>query len=231
MSILGIVPARGGSKRIPDKNIRGIGGKPMMAHILEAASKADIFDTIHVSTDSDKVAEVAAELGFKPDFLRDSALADDQTPLRPVLKWVLEQYITRGLSYDIIILLMPTAVFVEPKDICQGLELFLKNKAQTPVMTMARYPAPIEWAFEKQNKGFFRPLNPRMLEVRSQDLTDKYFDAGLFDIFSKEQILDDDLVGDFEYLSVEVDSYKVIDIDTLDDLRSAEVVFDGIRLR
>ena len=92
MNTLAIIPARGGSKRIPNKNIRNFCGKPIISYILDAAKKSGLFNTIHVSTDSKQIIKVVENLGFKIDFVRPSDLADDYTPIMPVLKFVVEEY-------------------------------------------------------------------------------------------------------------------------------------------
>ena len=127
MAVLGIVPARGGSKRIPMKNIALVNGRPMMANILLAARESGIFDKVHVSTDNEEIALVAKELGFKPEFMRDCSIADDYTPLQPVLKWVLAEFESKGEFYDTIFLLMPSAILVDPSDLKKGLQRFNEN--------------------------------------------------------------------------------------------------------
>jgi len=229
MPVLGIVPARAGSKRIPKKNITLVNGRPMIANILNVAKESDIFDRIHVSTDSKEIASVAADLGFKPHFMRDPSLADDYTPLQPVLKWVVDQFAERGEIFDTIFLLMPSAVLVEPDDLKRGLEVFNKNKKKKPLMVMAPYPAPIEWAFTMKNNGTLSPVNPESLNTRSQDLPDKYYDAGLFDIYSSMHLAQEKTVGEHQYISIKIAPYKAIDIDTPEDLVLAETLCRGLQ--
>lgn len=110
---LAIVPARGGSTRIPEKNIRDFCGKPMIAHILNAARKSGLFEFIHVSTESTHIAEIVQRLGFPIDFPRPGELANDHTPLMPVLKYVVETYQSSGRRFDEIWLLMACAPLIE----------------------------------------------------------------------------------------------------------------------
>src|ERR1700739_3167672 len=114
---IAIVPARGGSKRIPDKNIVDFLGAPLMCYPIRAAEPSGLFDVIHVSTASLRIAEVAASLGHPADFMRDPALADDHTPLLPVLKWTLEQYAARGRAFSTVCLVMPTAPLIDADDL------------------------------------------------------------------------------------------------------------------
>jgi len=229
LAVLGIVPARGGSKRIKDKNIRPFCGRPMMAYVLDAARRSGLFDKIHVSTDSGKIAAVAEDLGYKPDFPRDAALADDHTPLLPVLKWVVERYSDEGQSYDTVFLLMPCAPFLEAEDLKRGLEVFRRHGGKMPLMGMAPYGAPVEWAFDMAADGRITAVEPKALSVRSQDLTPKYYDAGLFDIYSSNHLLAGKEIGEYDFVSVAIPRHKAIDIDTPEDWALAEALYRGLR--
>ena len=114
---IAIIPARGGSKRIPNKNIRDFCGKPMISYALEAARDSALFDCIHVSTDSKKIAEATQKEGFDVDFMRTAELSDDHTPIMPVLKYVLEQYIDRGKYFDEVVLIMACAPLIDANDL------------------------------------------------------------------------------------------------------------------
>jgi pseudaminic acid cytidylyltransferase len=228
MSVLGIVPARGGSKRIPDKNIIPFCGRPMLSYVLEAARASGIFDKIHVSTDSDKIATVAAELGFKPDFMRDATLADDFTPLLPVLKWVVDQYAEKGMSFDTIFLLMPCAPLLEAEDLKCGLDVFREHGGEKPLMAVAPYPVPVEWAFEMESGGALKALNAAALNVRSQDIAEKYYDAGVFDIYSSRNLAENKNIGEHGFVSIKIAPHTAIDIDTPEDLVLAEALYRGL---
>ena len=232
MAVLGIVPARGGSKRIPMKNIALVNGRPMIANILFAARESGVFDKVHVSTDNQEIASVAQELGFEPDFLRDQLLADDHTPLKPVLRWVLKEFESKGEFYDTIFLLMPSAILVDSSDLKRGLELFRAKNGGTPLMAMAPYPVPTEWAYDVDEiNGLASPSNPNSINQRSQDLKSQYYDAGLFDIYSKAHLVEEKTVGEYEYISLVVESFKAIDIDDPEDLYFAETVCMGLSCR
>ena len=123
---LAIIPARGGSKRIPRKNILDFCGKPMVGHILATAKKSELFTVIHVSTDDDEICKIVSNLGFSPDFKRSNDLADDTTPILPVLKQVTEKYLELGKSFDEVWLLMSCAPLIEPKDLQAAANLFKK---------------------------------------------------------------------------------------------------------
>ncbi len=129
---IAIVPARGGSKRILSKNIRKFCGAPMISHILGTASQCGMFDEIHVSTDSDEVAAVAESLGFAVAFKRPANLADDHTPLMPVIKYVIEEYIRRGEIFDSVALLLPCDPMITADDLqLVANEIMQKSKLST----------------------------------------------------------------------------------------------------
>ena len=144
MRRLAIIPARGGSKRIPNKNIKSFYGKPMIYYSLNAAKLSGLFDKIHVSTDSDEIAKVVTKLGFEIDFLRDASLADDQTPIMPVLKWVLEKYESQNIIFDEVALIMACAPLIDFKDLQEASKLMKINKSLNPVMAISSYSVPIE---------------------------------------------------------------------------------------
>lgn len=109
---IAVIPARGGSKRLPGKNIRDFCGGPMIGHILRAARESGLFDVIHVSTEDAEIRTVCTDLGFAPDFERDPALADDVTPILPVLKFVIDTYAEQDKRFDQIWLLMACAPLI-----------------------------------------------------------------------------------------------------------------------
>jgi pseudaminic acid cytidylyltransferase len=186
---LAIVPARGGSKRIPEKNIRPFCGRPMIAHILEAGQASGLFDIIHVSTESPYIASVAKSLGFDVHFLRPPELADDQTPLMPVLRYVTETFLTQGHKFDEVWLLMACAPLIDPSDLQAAAELLKSTKHTKAVLAVTPYPVPIEWAFSRAADGTLVPVSPGKFAVRSQDLETKYYDTGTFCGFPVARVL------------------------------------------
>jgi pseudaminic acid cytidylyltransferase len=225
-SRLAIIPARGGSKRIPDKNIRDFCGRPMIGHILQAAATSKLFDTIHVSTESRRIADVVQSLGHPVDFFRPDELADDHTPLMPVLRYVVETYAAKGRHYDEIWLLMPCSPLIGPDDLIAASGFFLSSGRQRPVMTVAQYPAPVEWAYHRKDGGSLVPLQPEMLAVRSQDIRPTYFDTGSFCIYPASAVLQSEGAGDYSaYVGYPLPRQKAIDIDSEEDFQLAEAIF------
>ncbi|MEW6165100.1 MAG: pseudaminic acid cytidylyltransferase [Pseudomonadota bacterium] len=221
---LAVIPARGGSKRIPGKNIAPFCGKPMIAYALEAASAAGVFDKIHVSTDSHEIAEVASRLGFPVDFFREAALADDYTGLVPVLRWVAGEYRRRGMEYEQICCIMPNAPLLKSSDLVEAFAIFDRNLGIHPLLVYARYPVPIEWAFRQDEKGFMHAVDPEKLPIRSQDLEPAYYECGPFTIWKREHLQQDNpLTG--EVLSYLMPVERAIDIDTPEDLAYAERLY------
>jgi pseudaminic acid cytidylyltransferase len=227
---LAVVPARGGSKRIPDKNIKEFAGHPMMAHILHAARESRLFDVIHVTTESPRIAAVTENLGFKVHFMRPTELADDQTPLMPVLRYVTETFAVRGETFDEVWLLMACAPLIEAEDLIGAASLYAETGGQWAVLSVIPYPVPIEWAFERDAGGRLRPTQPGKFAIRSQDLCMKYYDAGTFCGFPVRRVLKSTGAGDDTgFVGYVLPRHKAIDIDTQEDWQFAEILFTGLK--
>jgi N-acylneuraminate cytidylyltransferase len=225
---LAIVPARGGSKRTPRKNIRSFCGRPMISYILDAARSSDLFETIHVSTESSEIATVVENLGFKIHFPRPLDLADDNTPLMPVLRYVTETFGKRGDSFDEVWLLMPCAPLIEADDLIGAARLYTDKCGQLAVISVTPYPAPIEWAFERDVDGRLHPTQPGKFAIRSQDLGAKYYDTGTFCGFPARRVLESTGAGDDTgFVGYVLPRHKAIDIDTEEDWQFAEVLYLG----
>lgn len=226
---LAVIPARGGSKRIVAKNIRGFCGKPIIAYTLETIRNCDLFDVVHVSTDCEEISAVVTELGYEPDFIRPDELADDHAPIMPVLKYVTEEYVKRGQQFDQVWLLTPTSAFLEVSDLKEASNLFDASAGLKPVLAVSEYQAPIEWAFNRSIDGALDPVQPGMFAIRSQDLTAKYFDVGSFALFPSRYVLESEGVGsDDSFIGQVLPKYKAIDIDTLEDWKLAEALYYGL---
>lgn len=226
MKRLAIIPARGGSKRIPDKNIRDFCGQPMITHVLGAARESGLFSTIYVSTESDKIREVAAMFGFPPDFPRPEVLADDHTPIMPVLRHAVAEYASRGQHFDEIWLLMACAPLINAQDLQKAAALFRESGAEQPLLAVSEYPAPIEWAFSRGTNGALTPVQEGMFAVRSQDLEKRYFDAGSFAAFPAVRVLASHGAGsDSDFIGYVLPKGTAIDIDDEQDWQLAEAIY------
>jgi N-acylneuraminate cytidylyltransferase len=222
---LAIFPARGGSKRIPKKNILGFCGKPMIAHPLEAARDSGLFDEIHVSTDIEEVRKAVEGAGFEVAFMRDASLADDHTSIMPVLKWVLEKYKDAGRVFDDVCLVMPCSPLIEPEDFKACFQIYEENKKKNPLLTVAEYPVPVEWAFTRESSGKLTPCQPGAFAIRSQDLDKKYYDAGSIAIFPAAHILSEEPHTEGGFVSYVMPKDKVVDIDEPADLKKAKALY------
>lgn len=226
MRRLAIIPARGGSKRIPNKNIRDFCGQPMINYVLGNARDSGLFSAIHVSTESDSIREVVANFGFPPDFIRPHDLADDHTPLMPVMRYVTEEYARRGQYFDEIWLLMACAPLIDTHDLVRAAALFSESGAAQALLAVSEYPAPIEWAFSRSANGLLTPVQAGMFATRSQDLEKRYFDAGSFAIFPVARVLESEGAGsDNEFIGYVIPKGSAIDIDDEQDWQLAEVMY------
>lgn len=227
---IAIIPARGGSKRIAKKNIKIFNGRPMISYILQTAKDTNLFDTIHVSTEDPEIMEVVEKLGVKIDFLRPKNLADDHTPLLPVLKYVVETYLDRGEKFDEVWLLMACSPLIESADLIKASERYATQQEQgRPVLAVAEYPAPIEWAFEMSTSGDLSPLEEDKHIIRSQDLTLRYYDSGTFIIFPTSYILNPTTNSQkSKFIGYVLPKIKGIDIDTSEDWNMAELIYKAV---
>jgi len=223
---LAIIPARGGSKRISNKNIRDFCGQPMITYVLGAARDSGLFSTVHVSTESESIHDVAATFGFPPDFPRPESLADDRTPIMPVLRYTAEEYARRGQHFDEIWLLMACAPLIKADDLIAAANLFSESGSNSPVLAVSEYPAPIEWAFRRSKEGLLRAIQPGMFAVRSQDIEKAYFDSGSFAVFPSSRILSSAGAGsDDDFIGYVLPKNSAIDIDEEEDWKFAELLF------
>jgi len=223
---LAIVPARGGSKRIPRKNIRDFCGKPMIGHILDTVDKSNLFETVHISTEDQEVADIVTTLGFEPEFLRPDNLAGDDVPIMPVLKFVCEKFSENGHSFDEIWLLMACAPLIDVADLEGAARLFAKHEGRHSMLAVCDYAVPIEWAFEMSPDGILHPCQPGMFAVRSNDLAPKYHDSGTFAVFSPGTVLSSEGAGaDKGFLGYPLSRAHGLDIDTMEDWAVAEALF------
>lgn len=220
-----IIPARGGSKRIPRKNIRPFHGKPIIAWSIEAAVTSGCFERVIVSTDDAEIAEVASEYGAGAPFLRPAAIADDFAPTAAVVKHALDWCADQGLNPDYGCCIYATAPFVEPEGIRCGLARLIASGADY-ALTVVAFPSPIQRAY-RIREGQLEMIDPGQYLARSQDLEATYHDAGQFywgkaDAWRKERPIFANTTP------IILPPHRVQDIDTPDDWRRAEVMMDHL---
>ena len=220
---IAVIPARGGSKRIPRKNIREFCGQPMIARSIHAAINSKCFEKIIVSTDDKEIAEVAENLGAEVPFMRPKSLSDDHTGTVPVIKHAVEWALDEGLSVERACCIYATAPFISHEDIVLGLSL-LENQSRDYAFSVTSFPFPIQRAIKLDEDGFVEMIDPERFHVRSQDLVEGWHDAGQFywgmvDAWLNEKVIFDNAVG------IKLPRYRVQDIDTEEDWVRAEVMF------
>ncbi|WP_028300834.1 pseudaminic acid cytidylyltransferase [Oceanospirillum beijerinckii] len=219
-----VIPARGGSKRIPGKNIREFCGKPMIAWSIERAIESGAFDKIIVSTDSSEIAEVAKSYGAEVPFIRPEELADDFTDTLPVIKHAITAMADLGLNYKYVCCLYATAPFVLVNDLKKGLGC-LMNKPIDYAFSVTSYAFPIQRALKVNGNGGIEMLHPEHRLTRSQDLEEYWHDAGQFYWGAVDAWLSQRKIFSDRSAPVVLDRYRVQDIDTMADWVRAELMF------
>jgi pseudaminic acid cytidylyltransferase len=223
MSNLAVIPARGGSKRIPRKNIRPFLGKPMIAWSIEAAKSSQLFEHIIVSTDDEDIAKVALQHGASVPFMRSEELANDYIGTTPVVshatKWALDQ----GFDIEAVCCIYATAPFIQIEDIIRGWEV-LKSGQWDYTFAVTDFAAPIFRSFSQTDEGGLKMFFPENLTKRSQDLPVALHDAAQFYWGkSKSWIEGKDIFGQ-KSSPVIIPRWRVQDIDTEDDWMRAEII-------
>lgn len=217
---IAVIPARGGSKRIPRKNIKYFAGKPMIAHAIAAAKSSALFDHVVVSTDDDQIAQIAREWGAETPFARPNELADDHTPTAPVVAHAIRACERLGWPIELVCCIYPGTPFIEIDDLKGALAL-LRHSGADYCCPVAEFPSAIQRALKRNDDGRVQPLYPQYELVRTQDLEKAFYDAGQFYWGTKEAWLSNPRVhsGAAGYL---IPSWRVVDIDTGDDWDRAE---------
>jgi N-acylneuraminate cytidylyltransferase len=222
---LAVIPARGGSKRIPRKNIKLFGGKPMIAWSIEAAIQSGCFDRIIVSTDDAEIADVARAYGAEVPFVRPPELSDDHTATIPVvahaIQWISQQF---G-PVELACCLYATAPFIQSKDLQQGLNALQQSDALY-ALTVTNFAAPIQRSFRITQQQRIEMFNPDQYNMRSQDLEEAYHDAGQFYWGRAEAWLSSTPLHSEFAIPLLLPRYRVQDIDTMDDWIRAEMMFE-----
>ncbi len=188
MSRICIIPARGGSKRVPGKNIREFCGKPVIAYSIEAALNSGLYDEVMVSTDSEKIAEVARAYGASVPFMRSAHAASDFATTREVLVEVLEEYEKRGKTFDYMTCIYPCAIFVTPEKLKKAHEMLLEDPNAGGVTPVVAYSCPPQRSFVVKD-GYLSWTNPQYITTRTQDLEPQYHDCGQFYVYNLEKYM------------------------------------------
>lgn len=229
MSSIAIITARGGSKRIPGKNIKEFCGKPIIAYSIEAALKSELFDVVMVSTDSEEIADIAKSYGAKVPFMRSQKNSDDYATTADVLHEVISKYEELGQHFDIMCCIYPTAPFVTAEKLKMAYHIFENSDAEMLEPVVA-YSYPPQRSFLLHN-NVLEYQWPEYVRTRSQDLEKWYHDAGQFYLYTVKSFIqsieDNCSQGGYTLRCVPLllDEIEVQDIDNLTDWKLAEAKF------
>lgn len=223
MSTLAIITARGGSKRIPRKNIKEFNGKPIIAYSIEAALKSGAFDEVMVSTDDEQIADIARKYGAVVPFFRSEKTSNDYATTSDVIEEVLEEYKKRDREFDVFACIYPTAPFITAEKLKNAVDILSASDADC-LIPVVRFSYPPQRAMEiHEGRLVFR--QPENLSKRSQDLEPHYHDAGQFYVTRTKSFLNTRslLVGDI--IPLELSELEVQDIDNEVDWQLAELKY------
>jgi N-acylneuraminate cytidylyltransferase len=223
---IAVIPARGGSKRIPRKNIREFAGKPMIAHAISAAKQSGLFEHVVVSTDDDEIARIALEWGAETPFKRPSELADDHTPTVPVIAHAITACQALGWQIDFVCCIYPGVPFIQTDDLNRALELLQSGRAAYS-FPVTEFPSAIQRALRRLPDGQMQPFYPEHELSRTQDLELAYHDAGQFYWGKPDAWLTNNKIHG-NGIGLPIPNWRVVDIDTSEDWARAEILYSAI---
>jgi N-acylneuraminate cytidylyltransferase len=225
MANLCIIPARGGSKRIPRKNIKLFLGKPIIAYSIEAAINSGLFDEVMVSTDDAEIAEIAIQYGAKVPFLRNPETANDHATTFDVIREVILEYAKRNKDFSFTCCIYACAPFVTEKKLAQAYELLLKEQFDS-VLPVMRFGFPLQRSLKMDEVGKINFFYPEYALVRSQDLMPSFHDAGQFYWMNTNKCMMLQKILTDNTGSVEVSELEGQDIDNVVDWKLAELKYE-----
>ncbi|MDA3890960.1 MAG: pseudaminic acid cytidylyltransferase [Salinivirgaceae bacterium] len=224
MKNIAIIPARGGSKRIPKKNIKNFCGKSVIAYSIETAFDSGLFEEVMVSTDSIEIAEIAQKYGASVPFMRSEDNANDFATIADVLIEVIDSYKQHNTNFDHICCIFPVAPLIKTEKLKSAYNLMVE-KNYNSVIPVAEYLVPLEWALQKNEEGKVSPYNEKFLKVRSQDISKSYFDVGMFYWMKVQSVIDNRRILCDNTGAIVLGEMEMQDIDTLDDWKLAELKY------
>lgn len=223
MKSIAIITARGGSKRIPRKNIKEFCGKPILAYSIEAALQSGLFDTVMVSTDDEEIAKIAIKYGAEVPFFRSENTANDFATTNDVLLEVLQEYANRDENYDVACCIYPTAPFVSGQRLRDAMEKFYASDMDTLIPVVAFSYPPQRALVITEDKLVFK--YPENMDARSQDLEKHYHDVGQFYILRTEAFKRNKKLMLGNIMPYVLPELEVQDIDTVEDWEIAEIKY------
>lgn len=222
MNRIAVIPARGGSKRIPRKNIRPFAGRPMIAHAITAALRVGLFDHVVVTTDDDEIAHLAEAWGAAVPFRRPAALADDHTPTVPVIAHAIQACEALGWTVNAACCIYPGVPFIRTEDIA-GAWALLEFAGTAYAFPVTAFPSAIQRALKRSDTGAMSPFFPQYELARSQDLEPAFHDAGQFYWGWRDAWLTEPRIHSAGAGFV-IPGWRVVDIDTPEDWERAELL-------
>lgn len=221
--MIAIITARGGSKRIPRKNIKNFMGKPMLAYAIDASLKSGIFEEVMVSTDDKEIAEVALKYGAKVPFMRSAKTASDFATTFDVIDEVINEYKKIGKNFESLCCIYPCVPFLKAETLRNAYTKMQEGNFDA-MMPVCKYSVPVEWAMKIEN-NLLVPFDREKQNMRSQDLEPKYFDAGMFYFCKTEKLYQHkSLVPEYTAAYV-IDEMECQDIDNETDWQLAELKY------
>ncbi|MDK2070103.1 pseudaminic acid cytidylyltransferase [Aliarcobacter butzleri] len=222
-----IIPARGGSKRIPKKNIKNFHGKPLIAYSIEVALKSKLFDKVVVSTDDEEIAKIAKEFGAEVPFLRPKELSDDFTGTGAVINHAINFLKQQGENIDFVCTIYATAPLLQEKYLIKAYEKIKDSNAKN-AFSCTSMPFPIQRTFKITSNERCKMFWPENFLKRSQDLEEAFQDAGQF-YWTNLNIKSDEITFGKDSIPIILPRYLVQDIDTLEDWQRAEFMYEAIQ--
>lgn len=221
---IAIITARGGSKRIPRKNVKEFCGKPVIAYSIETAIKSGLFDEVMVSTDSEEIAEIAKQYSANVPFMRSEETSNDFATTADVILEVLSRYREMGQEFDYTCCIYPTAPFITVEKLQEAMKL-MEQKNPSMVMPMVAFSFPPQRCHVLDENGYAYYKYPEYMLARSQDLEKQYHDAGQFYIYHTEKYIAQDGKVVDGIMPIIVSELEVQDIDNEEDWKIAELKF------
>ncbi|MBY0353731.1 pseudaminic acid cytidylyltransferase [Candidatus Babeliales bacterium] len=225
-SCVAIIPARGGSKRIPRKNIKSFLGQPIISYSIQAALQAGCFDEVMVSTDDVEIADIAKNVGAQVPFIRSASNADDHAMLADVIEEVLLEYHKQGKNFTYFCCILPTAPFVSAQRLKEGFAMLTESKVDS-VVPVVRFSYPVQRAVRVDDDKLSM-LWPENYNKRSQDLEPVYHDCGQFYFMKSQSLLEQKQLFAKNTMAIKLSELEVQDIDSLEDWKIAELKYKVI---
>lgn len=226
---IAVIPARGGSKRIPRKNIKDFCGKPMIAWSIETAFQSGCFDKVIVSTDDSEIAAVAKKYGAEVPFMRPKELANDYAGTIPVIAHAAQWLLERDNDVKYACCIYATAPFIEPSDLQKSLQLLLASNANYS-LSVTSFPYPIQRAIRLSKNNSLEMFYPEHFHTRSQDLEEAWHDAGQLYWGRVEAWLQQKQIFDEHSIAYKIPRMRAQDIDTPEDWEKAELMFKALKI-